>query len=346
MSSETARQAAVRIRDHLIRHEKTDCSIVLHGGEPLMGGLHHLSSIVEVLLTELTDHEISATLGIQSNGMLFDREIGDFLRLHGMTIGVSLDGPPEVNDRYRVDHQGRPTTERLEPRLRTLTEDYSDVFSGFLCVIDPFSDPVEVTKYLLSYKSADIDFLYPLNNHSVLPRGKSADPNATPYGDWLVAAYDYWSGLPDAGEVRIFRSIINMWLGLPTLVESLGLFPVDLVVIETNGEIEAVDSLKAAYQGATELGFDVFRNAFDEVAAHGAVLARQSGVNSLCEICRQCEIVDICGGGYIPHRYSASRGFANPSVYCTDLKRLINHIGRRILNTINSNKVVYDQVTT
>ncbi len=116
-------------------------------------------------------------------------------------------------------------------------------------------------------------------------------------------------------------------------------------MIETNGEIEAVNSLKAAYDGATELGFDVFRNAFDEVAAHAAVRARQSGVNSLCETCRKCEIVEVCGGGYIPHRYSASRGFDNPSVYCADLQKLINHIGASIATAIHGNKACPEQVT-
>ncbi len=228
MSRETARQTTVRIRDHLSAHEKADCSLVFHGGEPLMGGLSHLTSIVNIVLDELIDRGISVSLGLQSNGMLFDREIGDFMRAHGMSMGVSMDGPPEVNDRFRLDHQGRPTTARLEPRLRTLAEEYPDVFSGFLCVIDPFSDPLEVTKYLLSYNPSGIDFLFPLNNHSVPPRGKTDDLTATPYGDWLIAAYDYWADLPEAGTVRIFNSIINMWLGQPTLVESLGLLPVQL----------------------------------------------------------------------------------------------------------------------
>jgi uncharacterized protein len=63
------------------------------------------------------------------------------------------------------------------------------------------------------------------------------------------------------------------------------------------------------------------------VARHTSVLARQSGVLQLCETCRSCRIVDICGGGYIPHRYSAALGFSNPSVYCLDLTRLIDHVG-------------------
>ncbi len=327
MSQQTVEQAVVRIREHLRANDKTDCSIVLHGGEPLMGGARHLEMIVETLLRGLVDQGLEVIMGIQSNGMLFTKEIGDFCRRHHISLGVSLDGPPEINDRQRVDHRNRPTTARLEPRLRRLAEDYTDIFGGLLCVIDPTSPPEAVLDYLLTYDPPSIDFLFPLNNHDNPPPPAQYAASPAPYGDWLVRVYDSWIKQDVRAGVRLFQSIMNMWLGLPTFVESIGLLPVDLIVIETNGEVEAVDSLKAAFRGATRLGFNIHDHAFDEVARHAGVLARQSGALSLCDTCRACEIVEICGGGYIPHRYSAARTFDNPSIYCRDLTRLINHIG-------------------
>jgi uncharacterized protein len=327
MSAETAAFAVRRIREHLDAHRKTDCSIVLHGGEPLLGGRKHLEMIVGTLLRGLVDGGIEVSLGIQSNGLLFTREIGEFCRRHGITLGVSIDGPPEINDRHRVDHRNRPTSARLEPRLRRLADDYADVFGGLLCVIDPTSDPDDVFEYLLSFAPRSIDFLLPLNNHDNRPPAAFFAASPAPFGDWLVRVYDAWMRHTGHTSVRMFRSIMNMWLGLPTLVESIGLLPVDLIVVETSGEIEGVDSLKAAYRGATKLGFNLAEHSFDEVAHHTAVLARQSGALQLSDTCRSCRIVEICGGGYIPHRYSAAAGFANPSVYCRDLTRLIDHIG-------------------
>ncbi len=326
MSADTVALTVRRIREHLCAHGKTDCNVVLHGGEPLLGGRSHLEMIVNTLLHGLVDHGIEVTMGIQSNGLLFTREIGELCRRHGISLGISIDGPPEVNDRHRVDHRKRPTSARLEPRLSRLAGEYADIFGGILCVIDPDSDPEAVFDYLLSFAPPSIDFLFPLNNHDNPPRPLLTHSSA-PFGEWLARVYDAW--MKHAGEtsIRLFRSIMNMWLGLPTLVESIGLLPVDLIVVETNGEIEGVDSLKAAYCGATKLGFDIAKHGFDEVARHTAVLARQSGALQLCDTCRSCRIVEICGGGYIPHRYSAATGFANPSVYCRDLTRLIDHIG-------------------
>jgi uncharacterized protein len=99
-------------------------------------------------------------------------------------------------------------------------------------------------------------------------------------------------------------------------------------VVESDGTLEAVDSLRTTYRGATTLGYDVFANTLDEVASDIGVRARQMGAHGLSDTCQACSLVDVCGGGYIPHRWSAEHGFANPSVYCADLDVIIRHISR------------------
>jgi len=316
------------MREHCDAHDKRDAVVVFHGGEPLLGGVQHLQMLTSILLDTFADSGVKLSIGMQSNGLLFTPEIGDLMLDTGMSIGISLDGPPEVNDLHRIDHKGQPTSAQLEERLALLTSSrYSRLFSGFLCVINPLTDPVAVTEYLLSYSPSNIDFLFPLDNHDRRPFGKQKDINATPYGNWLIRSFDYyWSNQPPKTSIRIFKSILALILGAPSLVESLGLDPVDLIVVETNGEIEAVDSLKSTFEGATWLGYNVFEHDFDTVAANIAVRSRQMGAETLCQICKDCSVVDICGGGYLPHRYSTARGFDNPSVYSADLEKLIRHI--------------------
>jgi uncharacterized protein len=60
----------------------------------------------------------------------------------------------------------------------------------------------------------------------------------------------------------------------------------------------------------------------------------------LCEECRHCELVAVCGGGYYPHRFSVARGFQNPSIYCFDLTKLIEEIHRRVTAYIEVGSVV------
>ncbi|MFF4835152.1 hypothetical protein [Streptomyces sp. NPDC001315] len=97
-------------------------------------------------------------------------------------------------------------------------------------------------------------------------------------------------------------------------------------MIESDGTIEGVDTLRSVEEGATWLGFDVFRHSFDEVLDHPKLLHRQSGPAALAKNCQECPLVAVCGGGYLPHRFSSARGYRNPSVYCADLEYLIRHV--------------------
>jgi uncharacterized protein len=326
MSRPVAERTATAMREHLARHQKGYAAVTFHGGEPLLGGVDHLAMLCQVIDEQLRGAGVDLQIGMQSNGLLFSREIGDLMLQQRITVGISLDGPPAVNDLHRVDHRGRPTGARLEEKLELLlSPTYRRLFTSFLTYINIGADPVEVTEYLLSWEPPSLDFLFPLDNHDRRPLGKE-ELEATPYGDWLIASFDHWWERGCPARVRIFDSILMLLCGSRSLVESLGLSPVDLVVVETNGEIEGVDSLKATYDGAPRLGFNVFDHDFDQVAAHQAVRQRQNGLLGLCQKCRECPVVEICGGGYLPHRYSAANGFDNPSVYSADLEKLIRHI--------------------
>jgi uncharacterized protein len=329
MSEETARQTARRIREHLEAHDRRHVLVTFHGGEPMLAGAKRLARYLEIVDEELIRPGFVVRFSMQSNLTLFDEEIGDLLLKYGFTVGTSLDGPPEVNDRVRVDHRGRGSSAATERGLQLMTSPaYRDLFDGILCVIDPFSDPIAVLEHLRSFTPGLIDFLLPLGNHDRLPAGKGteAGADAAPYGDWLIRSFDHWWSSGASPKIRIFDTIMGLACGHNSPVESLGLEVIDLVVVETNGDIEGLDSLKGTFEGATVLGFNVHQDSFDGAARHAMVKLRQIGIDQLCDTCRQCSVVKICGGGYLPHRYSAERGFDNPSVYCRDLENLIRHI--------------------
>jgi uncharacterized protein len=157
--------------------------------------------------------------------------------------------------------------------------------------------------------------------------------NATtaPYADWLVAAFDRWYGAPEREtSVRIFDAVIRGLLGLSSPTESIGLAPAGHIVVETDGTIEQVDALKSAYHGAAFTGLHVYDDPFDAALLTPHIAARQIGVEALAEQCLRCDVRQVCGGGYYPHRYLRGRGFRNPSVYCDDLAALIRHVQARV----------------
>lgn len=336
MDVPTAHRAALRMREHLRAHDQTSASVILHGGEPLLAGRDRIAQLLDTLNEVFLDSSIDLSLGVQTNLMLLDKEIADLLLERNVSVGVSLDGPPAVHDKLRIDHGNRGTSRVVEEKLELLLSGYRPIFSGFLSVIQPQSDPVAVLDHLARFQPPSMDFLLPLDNHDRLPSGMTAACQPSPYGQWLVRAFEHWLTLRPPVRVRTFDALIGLLCGAPSQVENFGLTPVDLVVVETNGEIEGVDSLKGASPGAARLGLDVFSHDMEQAAAHPDVVQRQRGRDGLCEACKSCTVADICGGGYLPHRYSAARGFANPSVYCADLYELIRRIREALLAELQS----------
>src|SRR5258708_3756673 len=246
MSEVIARQAARRISEHLQGNDKKNLLLTFQGGEPLLGGIKQLSTLVNIAREELIEHGLDVQISMQSNLTLLTEEIADFLLEHKIKTGSSLDGPPRWNDVFRIDHQGRASSEATERGVAILSSSkYRSIWGGILCVINPFSDPIKVLNHLRRYSPPMIDFLYPLNHYDNLPAGKQLDKDATPYGDWLIKSFDHWWEGGAQSDIRIFSSIMRLICGLSSQVESLGLGMVTLVVVETNGDIEGLDSLKA-----------------------------------------------------------------------------------------------------
>jgi uncharacterized protein len=264
---------------------------------------------------------------MQTNATLLTTERVTTLARHGIGVGISLDGGLATHNTLRTDHAGRPSWPAAARGARLLAAHHPETYAGILTVVDPRTDPVEMYESLLALGPPALDLLLPHGNWSAPPPGLDPAGEDTPYGDWLCAVFDrWWPARRRETRIRLFEECLALLLGLPGATESLGLTPLNAVVVETDGAIEQVDSLKSAYDTAAATGLDVFRHAFDEALAHPGIVARQSGAAALAPACRACPLLDVCGGGHYAHRYRAGRGFTERSVYCADLDRLIRHV--------------------
>jgi uncharacterized protein len=335
MSRETLRLAADRIAEHAVRHRLSRIGVVLHGGEPLLAGPAFFADVARTL-RERVPAAVAVALTVQSNGVLLTRSMLDLLGEHDISVAVSIDGGPDGNDRHRRYPNGRGSHADVERGLELLgSPAYRRLFAGLLCTVDLSQDPVRTYAELLRYRPPRMDFLLPLGNWSAPPPGRVADPAVTPYADWLGAVFDRWYDAPEQEtELRVFREIIHLLLGGVSYFEGLGLAPIEVAVIETDGSLEQVDALKSAYSGATATGLHLATASMDDLLRHPAVLARQGGLAALAEVCQNCVVREICGGGYYPHRYRGGAGFRNPSVYCPDLFALIRRIRTRIVRDL------------
>jgi uncharacterized protein len=327
ISGDVVSRTAQRIAEHAASHRLGTVQVVLHGGEPLLAGRVKLGQIATELRSALAGI-CGLDLRIHTNGVLLDEEFCELFAEHDIRVGISIDGDRAANDRHRRYADGRSSYDKVVRAVGLLrTGRFRHLYAGLLCTIDLANDPAAVYDSLMELDPPRIDFLLP---HATWedppPRPPGADDQ---YADWLIAIFDRWIAAGRPAGVRTFESIISTLTGGDSLTEALGLAPTALVVIETDGTYEQVDSLKTAFEGAPVTGLNVFDHSLDAVGQHPGIAARQQGLAGLCQTCRDCPVVTSCGGGLYTHRYRAANGFVNPSVYCADLLKLITHISDR-----------------
>jgi uncharacterized protein len=324
MAEETAAWAAKRIGEHVRHHQLARVSVVLHGGEPLLLGHERLRGLLHTLRSVI-DPVTRLGLTIHTNGVLLDEELCDLFTEYGVRVGVSLDGDRTANDRHRRFADGRSSHNQVLRALALLKRpDYRHLYAGILCTVDVANDPIAVYEAVLAQAPPRLDLLLP---HATWDKPPGGPPGGhAPYAAWLGQIHARWLKDGRPVPIRFFDSLLAAWEGRRSGSESVGLDPVDLLVIETDGGWEQADSLKTAYNGAPETGLDVFSHSVDEAAAHPGLAARRAGIGGLSRSCRACSIVRACGGGLYAHRYRSGSGFDNPSVYCDDLKVLVPQV--------------------
>ncbi|WP_228001497.1 FxsB family cyclophane-forming radical SAM/SPASM peptide maturase [Nocardia australiensis] len=331
MSRNVFDDACRMIGDHARIFALPAVDLVFHGGEPLMVGHRDLEYFAR-RARELLEPIVEVGLGMQTNGVLLDDE---FLRIcdqWNIQVGVSIDGDETGNDRHRRDRRGMGSYARVAEGLARLTTDeHRHLFSGLLCTIDVDNDPVQTYEALAKFAPPAVDFLLPHGNWTTPPPASGIHDGTTPHADWLIAVFDRWYNAPvSETNVRLFGDIIDLILGGEPTSETVGLGPIRLAVIETDGTLEQVDELKSTFAGATKLRTEGEGNPLDLALREPGMAARQIGADALSDTCLACPVRTVCGGGHYAHRYSEDNGFRNPSVYCADLLKLIQHIEVRV----------------
>ncbi|MEY9860994.1 uncharacterized protein ABH935_006632 [Catenulispora sp. GAS73] len=333
MSPVIARQAGRRMAAHAETYGIDRLRVTLHGGEPLLTGLARFQAIVEAIRAGIGS-SASVDFTVQTNGTLLDERWLDLFDDLGVRVGVSLDGDPTTHDRHRRHASGQPSRADVERGIRLLAQcDRRHLFAGILSVIEVSSPPIEFFETVAAFSPPRLDLLLP---HATWEHPPIRPPEAgpTPYADWLAAVFDHWYTSLAPVPVRLFEAMIDLLLdgesARPGGGELLGLAPLGYVIIDTDGSYKQSEALNLAYDGCSATGLSVMRHAVDDLLDFPGIVARQIGLPGLAPVCRSCEVVEVCGGGHYGHRYRDQNGFLNASVYCADLKALVEHVRARL----------------
>jgi uncharacterized protein len=320
--------AVERTRQHCLWSGQTAVSVTFHGGEPTLAGVRRFDRWCKRIYEGLADI-VRVKLCLQTNAILLDDEWAEVLSRHKVEVGVSVDGTPEIHDRFRVDHRGRGSYDKVLRGIEALKT--AGIPLEILSVIPFGADGVEVHRHLIGLGSQSINYLLPDYTHDTIGPIRERF-GKTPCSDFLIPIFDHW-WFKQTTDVRIslFLTMARVILGGVSKQDLLGNHPLRFVFVETDGAIEALDVLRVCQPGITGTGLNVLRDDFRQIADVSPLHRRTIFTGMpLATKCQGCVERDTCGGGYLPHRYSQRRAFDNPSVWCADLLRMFAHIRRRL----------------
>jgi uncharacterized protein len=310
-------------------------SIVLHGGEPFLLGIRKLEHLLEGLRKELP--RSIYPISIQTNGILLTSDLLDICSKYRVSVAVSIDGPKEINDAYRLDHKGTGTFEKVLNGINQLKSHPDSDFlnAGLLAVIDPTSNPVEVYQFFKELAPPSVDFLYKDGNHTTLPLGKESI-NSVEYGEWMSKLLSVYLADPEPLPIRVLDDMLKVLLGGIVSKEGLGITDFGILVIDTDGTIMKNDTLKSSFNGADQFERPVnVKNsgliAFLDSREFQEYRKLQRPTSSECLSCPE---LNLCGGGMILHRWKNENGFDNPSIYCSDQLHLIENMKKMLAKMV------------
>lgn len=311
-----------RMKEYSDRRDGHSFSISFHGGEPTLVGSLRFDQLVERAQMKLGKRLNG--IALQTNATLLDARWAEILRRLEVGVSVSLDGPAAAHDMLRVDHSGRGSHNAVVRGIRVLQD--AGIRPNVLCVVNPRSSGGDVYHHLRSLGIYEMDFLMPDVSHDNKER-LFGGLGTTPVGDYLVSALDAWLEEDDDDvSIRIFVDLFRSLMGHRGVTDCFGNTGSSYIIVETDGAIESNDALRVCADGITKSGLNVLDNDLDEVDFGVPLFDQARNGFPLPTACRRCPERRICGGGYLPHRYSKENGFDNPSVWCQDILMLLSRI--------------------
>ena len=293
-----------------------------HGGEPTLLGVDYFRRIVEIQRRHrISGREIVNDL--QTNGTLLDEEWCRFLAAEGFYVGLSLDGPRELHDAYRVSKGGKPSHAQAINGLQLLQR--YGIHCDVLCVVHAgnVGHPLAVYRF---FKEAGIRHLV------FLPLVKRAEDGgvtaetvaAQAYGAFLCAVFDEWVR-EDIGRINVlnFEEAARPEQGAEHALCVFRPTCGELPVLEHNGDFYSCDHF---VDPEHRLGNIRDRSLIEVLEDPAQRAFGQAKRDSLPHSCRICAVLDCCNGGCPKDRFvGAPDGESGANYLCAGYKAFFTH---------------------
>ncbi len=335
MSDETLEQY---VKQYVEAQDAPVVNFAWQGGEPTLMGLDFFRRAVELQKQYANGKAI--TNGFQTNGILLDDEWGEFLRRNKFLVGLSIDGPREFHDRYRVDKGQKPTFDQVYAGLRTLKRNRVE-FNTLTVLQNHNADhPLEIYRFLRDEGSGVMQFIPIVERSAEAPADDGlalvgptfgGEAQVTPwsvgalqYGSFLRRVFDEWVRR-DVGRVfvQMFDVSLGAWLGEESSLCIFAKTCGKALVVEHNGDLYSCDHYVYPDYRLGNLREDALRDLVDSPRQRKFGRDKE---DALPRDCLECDYRFACHGGCPKQRFiRSSQGEEGLNYLCQGYKAFFSH---------------------
>lgn len=329
------------IRQHIAAQPGPEVNFAWQGGEPTLLGLDFFQRVIELCNKYAEGRHISHAL--QTNGLLLNAQWAEFFARHHFLIGLSVDGPMSLHDRYRKTRAGKGTFSRVMAALRLLKSHRVDFNTLTVVGKHNVGYAREVYEFLLAAGSRYIQFI-PLverlhNTEPALLKLAEPSVSAAKLAPWTVPSWQYGEFLSHVFDIWVRRDVGRV---------SVQMFDVALAAWCNQPPVLCVHSPTCGHAFALEANGDLYNcdhfvypehllgniHQQDIVTLNNSAQAIDFGLakrETLTWECRQCEFRFVCHGGCPKHRFVvSSSGDPGHNYLCAGYKYFFSHISREM----------------
>jgi uncharacterized protein len=285
------------------------------GGEPTLMGLDFYKKAVEL--------QKKYGISLQTNAILLNESWCRFLHENKFLVGISIDGPKEFHDYYRLDHSGAGTFDRVMRAIENCKQ-YNVEYNTLTLLNARNADhPDEVFDFLVGLGVKFVQFIPCVEVEPAT--GEIADFSVTPkqYGDFLCRLFDRWYEYgPRKLSIRDFDSVLAYYVTGRHSICTFDRQCSQYIVIEHTGNAFCCDFF---VEPKWRLG-NIFETPIEKLAVSSKKRAFARTKKNLCNKCLVCRHLAVCRGGCMKDRAPFDKeNYGRESYFCEAYKQFFDH---------------------
>jgi len=292
------------------------------GGEPTLMGVDFFQRAVELQKKYGSPgQEVSNTL--QTNGVLLDDNWCRFLHENKFLLGISIDGPKEFHDQYRIDHSGSGTFDRVIRGIENCKKHKVEFSALVLQNNKNVERPEALFDFLIENELTYLQFIPCVETEP--GTGNIAHFSITPkqYGDFLCRLFDLWYEYgPEKLNIREFDSLVTYYVMGKHTICAYSKQCAGFVVVEHRGDAFCCEFF---VEPEWRLG-NILETPLEKLAASSIKRAFAREKQNLCNRCLLCSHLDICRGGCMKDRVRLNaEDSSTQSYFCESYKQFFDY---------------------